>query len=423
MVVTPVVATLVGGVLVSPTGPALAKKQIACEDRRGVLGVSRVVEIDTRKGTRFGNMQYRDIDFLKPGEVVLTFDDGPLRRHTLSVLNALERHCTKATFYMVGRMAVSDPQLVKEIDRRGHTVATHTWSHKNLNRQSKAGGVREIELGISAISAALGRPVAPFFRFPYLADPQRLISYLQERDIGVFSIDVDSVDFRTRSGTVIADRVMRGLKRKGKGILLFHDIQTSTARGLDRLLDRLARAGYKVVHTVPKMPVKTLAKYDTAGMKALIKRKKRLGERPLAKRSVVWPIALAGLPPAEPLKALPGPFIRRGPIAPKQAALPVRRPAAKTAIGPVPSKRSTTAADRQKTGEKQPANSVSRDASKTISADRETNPTRQSASPQIRKRPKMRKGQAKPSRRLRNSYARRDDELRPVRGWRDEVFN
>lgn len=317
-----VCAALAGG----QSTPAQAEKA-SCDTRSGALGVSRVVEIDTTGGPLLGNMQYRDIDFLKPGEVVLTFDDGPLRRHSLPVLNALERHCTKATFFMVGRMAVSDPDMVQEIHRRGHTVGTHTWSHKNLARQSQKSATREIELGISAISAALGQPVAPFFRFPYLAATKRMIGHLQDRDTATFSIDIDSRDFRTRSGSVMADRIMRDLKRKGKGILLFHDIQKSTARGIDQLLNRLKRGGYKIVHLVPKAPTTTLASFDDQGMLELIKRKKAASSRPLAKRSVVWPIALGNLPPAEPLRALPKPIRRKGPLGPKNAIPPIRKPA------------------------------------------------------------------------------------------------
>ncbi|MEQ8822961.1 MAG: polysaccharide deacetylase family protein [Filomicrobium sp.] len=295
--------------------PAVAAKtKPACSERKGILGVSRVVEIDTTKGPRFGNMQYKDIDFLKRGEVVLTFDDGPLRPKTTSVLNALEAHCTKATFFMVGRMALVDPSMVREIDRRGHTIATHTWSHKMQGRLSKASGVRETELGISAISLALGKPVAPFFRFPYLSDPKRMQDYLRSRDIGNFSIDVDSLDFRTRSGSVMMNRVLRGLKRRGKGILLFHDIQRSTAGGIKPLLDALARGGYKVVHIVPKTPIKTLPKYDAIAKKEAERRKKIAARRPLAARSIVWPVSDASyVPAAEPLKITP-PGLFKGPL-------------------------------------------------------------------------------------------------------------
>ncbi len=305
-------------------GPADAEP-VACDQRRGVLGVSRVVEVDTMTGPRFGNMQYKDIDFLRPGEVVLTFDDGPLRSKTLQVLNALERHCTKAIFFMVGRMAVSDPAMVREIARRGHTVGTHTWSHKNLGRQSRSGAVDEIELGVSAISAALGEPVAPFFRFPYLSDPNSMIDYLKDREMGNFSIDIDSVDFRTRSGSTVVNRVMSRLKAQGKGILLFHDIQTSTAAGIDKLLDELAAGGYKVVHMVSKHPVTTIKKYDEMAAKEMERRATAVAKRPLSDRSVVWPVSTASdLPTTEVLANL-----RREPAAP--AASDIQAPDPKPA--------------------------------------------------------------------------------------------
>lgn len=281
-----------------------AKVAPSCAERPDALGVARVVEIDTTSPTRFGNMQYKDIDFLRPGEVVLTFDDGPLRRHTLQVLNALEAHCTKATFFMVGRMAVNDPAMVQEIDRRGHTVGTHTWSHRNLAALSQAAGEKEIELGISAVSAALGKPVAPFFRFPYLSDPRRMMDYLHSRQQNIFSIDVDSLDYRTKSGDAVIKRIMAGLERRGKGILLFHDIQRSTGGGISELLRQLKQRGYKVVHIVPKAPVATLAKYDEAAAKELARHAKSAAGRPLAQRSVVWPISTPDdIPPVEPLTA------------------------------------------------------------------------------------------------------------------------
>lgn len=295
----------------------------SCADRPNALGVSRVVEIDTTVPTRFGNMQYKDIDFLKPGEVVLTFDDGPLRRYTLEVLNALEAHCTKATFFMVGRMAVNDPAMVQEIDRRGHTVGTHTWSHRNLGSLNQAAAEKEIELGVSAVSTALGKPVAPFFRFPYLSDPRRMIDYLHTRHQNVFSIDVDSLDYRSKSGDAVIKRIMAGLERRGKGILLFHDIQRSTGGGIADLLTLLKQRGYKVVHIVPRNPIETLAKYDEAAAKELAKYAKSAAGRPLAKRSIVWPMSTPeDIPPVEPLAAVGGSSSNTAPPASSAPAEP-----------------------------------------------------------------------------------------------------
>ena len=55
--------------------------------------------------------------------VALTFDDGPLRPYTTPILKALDAHCTKATFFQVGKMAIADPEMVREIERRGHRSA------------------------------------------------------------------------------------------------------------------------------------------------------------------------------------------------------------------------------------------------------------------------------------------------------------
>ena len=153
------------GVLAGALVPAAAQE--ACIPGPNALGVSRVAEIDTSAGPRFG-FQYKEQDILADGEVVLTFDDGPLRAYTKPVLEALAAHCTKATFFVVGRMAVADPEMVREYARRGHTVGTHTWSHANLHASTPLKARAEIELGFSAVQQALGKPVAPFFRFPYL---------------------------------------------------------------------------------------------------------------------------------------------------------------------------------------------------------------------------------------------------------------
>ena len=241
--------------------PAQPQESTNCMAKRP-LGVSRVLEIDTTGGPRFGYQQYKDHDFLREGEVVLTFDDGPLRQNTKSVLDALAAHCTRATFFMVGKMAQSDPELVREVARRGHTVGTHTMSHSSMRTIGASRAEAEIETGINAVSKALGRPVAPFFRFPFLADSRAMIAHLGQRNIAIFSIDVDAVDYRAHTGSTVHRNVMLGLLPLRKGILLFHDIQPSTAQGLMSVLDDLAAKGYKVVHLVPKAPVVTLAGYD-----------------------------------------------------------------------------------------------------------------------------------------------------------------
>jgi len=259
-----------------------------CVPGADALGVARTIEIDTIAGPRFG-APFKDQDILADGEVVLTFDDGPLRAYSQRVLEALQAHCAKATFFVVGRMAVSDPEMVREYARFGHTVGIHTWSHQNLHRLTPLRARTEIELGFSAVQQALGKPVAPFFRFPYLADTRSMMVHLQERHIAIFSIDVDSKDYRTRNAETVHRKVMSDLARVKKGIILFHDIQPSTAKALPGLLADLKAKGYRIVHLQPKADATTMAEFDAMAQQQLERRQAKVASEPLARRAFTWP--------------------------------------------------------------------------------------------------------------------------------------
>ena len=287
------------GLLAAAFGPSLAQEP--CKLGSDALGVSRTAEIDTSAGPRFG-FQYNEQSILADGEVVLTFDDGPLRAYTKPVLEALSAHCTKATFFLVGRMAVADPEMVQEYARRGHTVGSHTWSHANLQALTPLKARAEIELGFSAVQAALGKPLTPFFRFPYLRDGQSIMTYLQGRQVAMFSIDIDSKDYRTHDASSVQRKVMGDLARMRKGIVLFHDIQRSTAHALPGLLAELKAKSYRIVHLQPKAPLATSPEYDALAQQELAKRRIVVGGQPLAKRALTWPLAEPTVP-AEPAAA------------------------------------------------------------------------------------------------------------------------
>jgi peptidoglycan/xylan/chitin deacetylase (PgdA/CDA1 family) len=228
----------------------------------GALGVARVVEIDTTGGPGFGFQHFKAYDFLNPGEVVLTFDDGPWPINTPAVLAALAAQCTKATFFSIGKHAVWHPEILKQVAAAGHTIGSHTWSHVDLVKKSPADAKDEIEKGISAVRAALGAPYAPFFRFPELRHPPEMITYLEGRNIAMFSTDLDSFDFKIKNPDQIIASVMTKLKKDGKGIILMHDFQRATAQALPELLNELKANGYKVVQLTARTSIETLPEYD-----------------------------------------------------------------------------------------------------------------------------------------------------------------
>jgi peptidoglycan/xylan/chitin deacetylase (PgdA/CDA1 family) len=229
------------------------------------LGVSRVVEVDTTGGPGFGFEHFKQLDFLADKEVVLTFDDGPWPGNTPAVLKALADQCTKAVFFSIGKHASYHPEILRQVYAAGHTVGTHTWSHPNLNsKKFNDQQVKdEIEKGMSAVKLALGTSPAPFFRFPELQHNPAAVAYLGQRNVAIFSCDLDSFDFRKNSTPdKVVQTVMTKLDKLGKGIILMHDFQKHTAEALPELLRRLKAGGYKVVQMKAKAPLETLAEYD-----------------------------------------------------------------------------------------------------------------------------------------------------------------
>jgi peptidoglycan/xylan/chitin deacetylase (PgdA/CDA1 family) len=247
--------------------PAPAAPAIAACDKPGGMGLARIVEIDTTGGPGFGFEHFKQYDFLRDKEVVLTFDDGPWPGNTPAVLRALADECLKATFFEIGKHATWHPEITKQVLAAGMTVGTHTWSHKDLARNPYAKDIEqakaEIEMGFSAVHmAAGGGKIAPFFRFPALQHPPQLMSYLAERNIGVFSTDIDSRDFKLHKPEDVIKSVMSQLEKHGKGIILMHDFKQHTAEAMPELIRQLKAGGYKVVHMVPKGEVTTVPKYD-----------------------------------------------------------------------------------------------------------------------------------------------------------------
>jgi peptidoglycan/xylan/chitin deacetylase (PgdA/CDA1 family) len=234
------------------------------------LGVERVVQIDTTGGPGFGFEHFKAYDFLRDKEVVLTFDDGPWPGNTEKVLKALADQCTKAMFFPIGKHAGYHPEILKEVKAAGHTVGSHTWSHKDLSTLTPDEAKVEIEKGIAAVSIALGnKPVDPFFRFPALKHPPEMLKYVGTRNLGVFSCDFDSFDFKMRHGSQVVRSVMRKLEKHHKGIILMHDFQRATAEALPDLLKKLKEGGYKVVQIVGKTPVEPLPEYKKIVLKEI----------------------------------------------------------------------------------------------------------------------------------------------------------
>ena len=247
--------------------PVAAAPKSTCTNP-DALGVSRTVVVDTTGGPGFGFLQYKQYDFLTEKEVVLTFDDGPWPT-TPAVLKALADECTKAVFFPIGLHTTYHPDILRQVAAAGHTIGAHTWSHAHLagKKITEQQAKDEIEKGFSAVKLALGSNPAPFFRFPALAHTPATTAYLGSRNIAMFSVDVDSNDFKSKNADEVINNVMTKLDKEHKGIILMHDLQKHTAQALPTLLRKLKAGGYKVVWMKAKTQLETLPEYDAMMVK------------------------------------------------------------------------------------------------------------------------------------------------------------
>ena len=154
-------------------------------------------------------------------EIALTIDDGPDPVVTPQVLDLLDRHAVKATFFCVGEKAARYPELCREIVRRGHAVENHSQHHRHsFAFMGPRGFMRELQAAQTTLGQLTGEPPL-FFRAPAGLRNPFLDPVLKK--LGLTLASWSARGFDTRIGDV--ERVRHALisKLQAGSILLLHD--------------------------------------------------------------------------------------------------------------------------------------------------------------------------------------------------------
>jgi peptidoglycan/xylan/chitin deacetylase (PgdA/CDA1 family) len=187
---------------------------------------------------------------LGPGQVALSFDDGPHPTLTPLLLDTLQRYGVRATFFVIGRHAADHPDLVRRAIAEGHSVGTHTWSHRDLTRLPQADARQEIARAQEAV-LAIDPTAPPFFRLPYGAGLRSTTLAGILADLKLYNVywNMDSRDFGAgaASAEIVRGRCLDQLKRAGGGTLLLHDVHLPTVLMLPDLLDSFRESGVETV--------------------------------------------------------------------------------------------------------------------------------------------------------------------------------
>ncbi len=173
--------------------------------------------------------------------VALTFDDGPFPATTNRLLDILREKEVRATFFELGTMASRYPDVTKRVYNEKHELASHTMSHRQLNKISagevaaEAGQARDVIRNITGEDPMLMRP-------PYGA-----INRIVAGNVGAPMIlwTVDTEDWRSKDAGSVLERA-RSAAFDG-AIILMHDIYESTVDGAAMVIDALREDGYEFV--------------------------------------------------------------------------------------------------------------------------------------------------------------------------------
>lgn len=187
--------------------------------------------------------------------VALTFDDGPDPKNTPIILDILNKHEVKATFFLMGNAIVKNPDLVSTIDNSGHEIGNHTYTHSPDVHSSYQRMKLELDSTNKLISNITGKaPV--LYRPPFLLDigsdplndlntPNQKMQWVS--DLGYISVgaDVDSLDWAVKTKEDLINNVVSGLEYGH--IVLLHDGGEGklTIEALDELIITLKDRGYE----------------------------------------------------------------------------------------------------------------------------------------------------------------------------------
>lgn len=176
--------------------------------------------------------------------IALTFDDGP-GPYTKQLLDTLAKTGSKATFFVLGPNVASRPELVKRMQREGHQIGNHSWSHPQLSHLSSQKVLSEIERTSAEVKKITGHGTNGI-RPPYgdfNKSVRNTLSKVPDGEIILWSID--TLDWKTRSTA----KTIASVKKEARpgAIVLMHDIHQPTVAAVPTIVKNLLAEGYTLV--------------------------------------------------------------------------------------------------------------------------------------------------------------------------------
>jgi len=182
--------------------------------------------------------------------LALTFDDGPNDPHTYRLLEVLERHTVKATFFMIGNFVRHRPEIAQAVSTAGHVIANHTMTHPNLIFRGD-GDVRKELMDCERAFDDAGISHAALFRPPHGGRTPAVLRTARSLGLEPVMWSVSGWDWNPQAPEKIVSIVRKQIA--GGDVILLHDgghkqfgtDRAATVRATDLMLERFSGEGYE----------------------------------------------------------------------------------------------------------------------------------------------------------------------------------
>lgn len=179
-------------------------------------------------------------------KIYITFDAGYEAGYTPKILEALKKHNAKATFFIVGTLMKSNPELIKQIDEKGHIVANHSMHHPNMSKMSTMEDFKkEIEPVEELYKEITGKDMKKFYRPPQGIFSETNLKMANELGYKTIFWSLAYVDWYKDKQPSKEDALNKIMSRIHDGaIILLHSTSKTNSEILDELLTKLEKQGY-----------------------------------------------------------------------------------------------------------------------------------------------------------------------------------
>lgn len=174
-------------------------------------------------------------------KIALTFDDGPHPKYTEALLDGLKDREIQVTFFVTGEHAKIHPDIIERMNKEGHSIGNHTYSHMQLTRENRERFKKELIETNQLLTEITGKEII-FVRPPYGAWDKSL-----ETELNMIPVmwNVDPLDWCSSDVSGVVNRVLE--KAEENSIILMHDYYETSVMAALQIVDILQKEGYSFV--------------------------------------------------------------------------------------------------------------------------------------------------------------------------------